>query len=132
MPTPSNVLIIDDEPHVGPYITMLIQSALGAAVEVKHASSRDEAIAVFSATKPELVLLDINLIGTNGFEVMRQLREIDPAVAVVMLTSVSTRNVVERAAAEGANGYLLKNKPHEELAASLKELIVELFDDEAE
>lgn len=120
------VLIVDDEPHVRSYVAMLVRSILEAP-EVQSAGDGDEAVAAFTTFRPDLVLLDINLVGSTGLDLLRRLREIDPSTAVVMLTSVNARRSVEEAARDGAQGYLLKETPHEQLAEELRAMIARLF-----
>jgi DNA-binding NarL/FixJ family response regulator len=108
------------------YVSMLVRATLEGP-EVQTAGDFDEAIAAYRASRPDLVLLDINMIGPSGFEILRHLREIDPAAVVVMLTSVSARRSVEEAVQDGARGYLLKELPHEQLADELRQLMVRLF-----
>lgn len=126
MPTQPRILIIDDEPHVRSYVSMLVRATL-VGPEVQTAGDFDEAVAAFTAFRPDLVLLDINMIGPSGFDVLRRLREIEPSALVVMLTSVNSRRSVEEAARDGAQGYLLKDTPHEQLADELRAMVVRLF-----
>jgi len=125
----AKVLIVDDEPHVLSYVSMFLKATLGE-LEICLAGTGEEAIALFKNQKPDLVLLDINLVGMTGFDVLRAIRQVDPDAVIVMLSSVSVRRSVERALEEGADGYLLKELPHEELALALKDLVNQLFGDE--
>jgi DNA-binding NarL/FixJ family response regulator len=120
------ILIIDDEPHVRSYVTMFVRATL-VDPEIQTAGDYDEAVAAFTEFRPDLVLLDINMVGPSGLDVLRRLREIDPAAVVVMLTSVNSRRSVEEAARDGAQGYLLKETPHEQLADEFRAMIVRLF-----
>jgi two-component system chemotaxis response regulator CheY len=130
MAQPQSILLVDDEAHVRTYVAMLLRANF-PGVSVTGVGDQAEALAAYRASRPDLVLLDVNLIGITGHEVLRCLREIDPSAVVVMLTSVSVRRSIEEAAHEGASGYLLKDMPHEELAAALKDVIVPLFNSEA-
>lgn len=126
MTKPAKVLIVDDEPHVLSYVSMLLRASLGE-LDISQCGTADEAVALFKSEKPDLVLLDINLVGTNGLEVLRTIMEIDPEAVVVMLSTVNTRSSVEQAVQYGASGYLLKNLHHEELAKAFKDLVDQLF-----
>jgi YesN/AraC family two-component response regulator len=55
------ILIIDDEPHVRSYVAMLVRSTL-VNPEIKTAGDFDEAVADFAKFRPDLVLLDINMV----------------------------------------------------------------------
>lgn len=114
------VLLVDDEPHVKTYLRLVLRAAIGP-VEVLEAAERDEAMRQFAAGLPDLVLLDINLVGASGLDLLRDIRALDAHVPVVLLTAVNVRHTVEEALAAGATAYLLKDQPEEELIAALRE-----------
>ena len=64
---------------------------------------------------PNLLLLDINMPGLNGFEVLRQVKAIYPKIKVIMLSTYNEEHLIEKAKAGGANGYLFKNAEKSEL-----------------
>lgn len=124
---PPKILIVDDEPHVRSYVSMLVRSVLENP-EVQTAGDYDEAIAAYAKSRPDLVLLDINMVGPTGLDVLRRLREIDEAAAVVMLTAVDVRRSIEEALRGGALGYLLKDQPYEDLTEEFRKILVKVFD----
>ncbi|AOS43652.1 putative transcriptional regulatory protein TcrX [Lacunisphaera limnophila] len=130
MANPTKVLVVDDEPHLQVFMTLLVRTTL-TEVSVVAAGDEATAMAQFHATRPDLVLLDINLIGSSGLDVLTQIRQVDPEVVVVMLTAVNVRQVIEEAMARGANGYILKEASEEEMADTLRE-ILEADNDRAE
>jgi DNA-binding NarL/FixJ family response regulator len=115
MDLPYKVLVVDDEPHIRTYVSMLVRDTLTESTVVQ-AGDEAGAMAQFAATKPDLVMLDINLIGSSGLDVLEKIRQLDPAVVIIMLTAVNVRHVVEEAMAKGANGYILKESTNEEMA----------------
>jgi DNA-binding NarL/FixJ family response regulator len=119
-------LVVDDEAHVRSYLSMLLEDTFdGAAIAV--AENGQQALEQYTAEKPDVVLLDINMIGMNGLETLHELRQQDPAANVIMVTSVDVRRAVEQAVIDGAKGYLLKDSPMEELADSLEELVNQII-----
>ncbi len=116
------VLVVDDEAHVRKYLRMVLKDAFGAA-EVLEAAGREEAMAHFARALPELVLLDLNLVGESGLDVLREMRALDGGVPVVILTSVNVRHTVEEALNAGATNYILKDTPPEEMKALLLEVM---------
>ena len=92
-----------------------------------EASNGQEGLAILKTDTPDLVLLDINMIGSNGLQVLHEMREIDTQCRIVMLTSVDARMSIEQALNEGANGYVLKDKSEEELAEILRGLVGKFF-----
>lgn len=103
------VLIIDDnEDHR--FLTQRAIRALGLDAEVFAAGSGDEGLRRVEADAPNLVLLDVKMPGTDGFEVLRRLRE-DQAtrlLAVVMFSSSENVADQQRAEALGASGFVTK------------------------
>jgi len=122
MPAAPKVLIVDDEAHVRTYFKLLVRGSLHGA-EVTEAAGHPEAIAQFARGLPDLVLLDLNLVGESGLRVLRDLRALDEALPVVILTSVNVRHTVEEALAAGATNYVLKDTPPAEIAALLQEVL---------
>ncbi|MEI6107486.1 MAG: response regulator transcription factor [Opitutae bacterium] len=121
----AKILLVDDEPHIRKYVSLILrQISTGPLFE---ASNGEEALAVYQREKPDLVLLDINMPIMDGMETLRQLKQIDPACVVVMLTSLVNRKTIEEALALDAAGYIRKDTPKEEIASALREL----FADEA-
>ncbi|HEY9249576.1 MAG TPA: response regulator transcription factor [Rariglobus sp.] len=116
-------LIVDDEPHVRKYISLILRS-LGASAIVEAANGL-EGFAAYQRERPDLVLLDVNMPVQDGLETIRQIRAFDPDASVIMLTSLATRQTIEEAAESGALHYLRKDTPRDELISLLKELLSE-------
>ena len=71
---------------------------------------------------PDVVLMDINLPGMNGVECVRRLKQILPALQVVMLTVYEDTDNIFNALAAGAAGYLLKRTKSAELLEAIREV----------
>lgn len=125
----SKVLLVDDEAHVRKYIGLLAKGALGN-IELLEAANSVEALQHYRDSKPDLVLLDINMPGRDGLETLSDICEIDPDAVVLMLTSVSARNSVEKAASLGASGYILKDTPATEIRQALTDFVTSQFDED--
>lgn len=126
MPVAAKVLIVDDEPHLRTFVRILLNSIF-ADLEVLEAGDEAAALALFSEKKPDLVLLDINLVGSSGIDVLQQMRRLDPEAEVVMLTAVNVRHTIEEAQAKGAAGYILKDTDEEELTTAIIEIVQSRF-----
>jgi len=66
------------------------------------------AVELAAQHKPDIVCLDFEMPVMNGLEAMKAMRKQDPALKVVMITSVASREVFDQAASAGARGYILK------------------------
>ncbi len=114
-------LVVDDEPHVRKYISLILRSR-GASAIIEAANGA-EGFAAYERERPDLVLLDVNMPVQDGLETIKQIRAFDPEATVIMLTSLATRQTIEEAAESGALHYLRKDTPRAELVALLTELL---------
>lgn len=84
--------------------------------------SATEALAVLPRARPDVVLMDIQLPGLSGIDCVSQLRPLLPQAQIMMLTVVEDHELIFRALASGAMGYLLKKTPPEKLLDAIREL----------
>lgn len=99
------VLIVDDEE--------IIRSELGEFLSLKgfavrEAGNRDEAIDILRAETVHAALIDYRMPGSNGLEVLDQIKREFPAVKVVFVTGEADNGVVERALTSGAAAFFIK------------------------
>lgn len=121
MPFTGKILLIDDEAHVRKYVA-LIARGLGAPV-IFEASSGEEALALYARESPDLVLLDVNLPGMDGVQILSALLAQDPDAVVVMLTSLANRQTVEECLRLGATSYIRKDTPRDAVLAELSAIV---------
>jgi two-component system KDP operon response regulator KdpE len=81
-----------------------------------------EGIALAVSEQPDVVLLDLGLPDTDGFEVLRQVRKISD-VPVLILTAYGEDRDVTHALQLGANGYLVKPFRRDEIVARIRALV---------
>lgn len=112
------VLIVDDHAVVREGIGRLIEGIDGAIVS--QASSAEEALATVRQNKPDVIVLDINLGGSSGLELLQRLRTHDRSARIVMFTMYSDAGYAQRAMRGGASGYVSKSAPVEELITAIK------------
>jgi YesN/AraC family two-component response regulator len=119
------ILLVDDETHVRKFIGLILKQ-LGATTLFEAGNGRD-AIEVFKRESPNLVLLDVNMPIQDGIQTLREIREISADCVVVMLTSLANRQTVEEALSLGADNYIRKDTPKDEILAALRQTIAECF-----
>lgn len=122
------VLLVDDEPHIRKFIALLVRQ-LGSTTVVEAGNGQD-ALAAYQAEKPDLVLLDVNMPILDGIGTLRALRQIDPDAVVIMLTSLTSRQMIEQAVELGASNYIRKDTKPDEILHSLKETVEACFESE--
>lgn len=112
------VLIVDDEPEIGTFLTDLltaqgfcctwVDNGPAALIEIGHQS-------------PDIVLLDIMMPGMSGLEVLRQIRDRkDANPAVIMISCLTHPNTTLRALDEGADHFVVKPFRVKELLDTLQ------------
>lgn len=110
------ILIVEDHPIVRSGLRRLL--AAEAAEEIQEAASGKEALSIFRAWRPTLVILDLNLPGMGGLEVIERLKVADPNARVLVLSMHDDPMHVTRALQAGATGYVTKNaRPNEIIEA---------------
>ena len=101
----SKILLVDDEPGVLKFLSVELAKR---GYEVETALSGEEAIEKIKETNPVLMLLDIQMPGMGGIETLRQAKEIDPHLGVVMVTAVNEEEIAQEAIKLGAHDYITK------------------------
>jgi DNA-binding NarL/FixJ family response regulator len=102
------VLVVDDHNTFAELLTAAIDREPDLA-SVGHANTGAQAVAMFDALRPDVVLMDLQLPDIDGFAATAQIIAIDPEVRVIMLTAHVTATVVADAAASGVCGFLPKD-----------------------
>jgi len=99
------VLVVDDDPNVQEILREFL-SAKG--YEIITAGDGAEGLRRVKEERPHLILLDIQMPKMDGLEVLRQLRQIDKEVSVIMITSVNEQEIARQAIELGAFDYIVK------------------------
>ena len=86
---------------------------------IGEAATGDEAIRLAAELRPQVVVMDAAMPGTNGMAATRAIRAATPEIAVLMLSMHSEETVVQQAMDAGASGYILKNVVDLDLAAAI-------------
>lgn len=112
-PTPSNpdnparLMLVDDHPIVREGLRAYLGQQEGLVV-VAEAASVAGALGALETTKPDLILLDVQLEGESGLTLLAELRRLERHVRVLLLTSFLDEDYLRDALRLGASGYLLK------------------------
>lgn len=100
-----SALVIDDEPQVSGFVAKILRAS---GWEVSEARTAEQAFALLSESKWVLVFCDVVLGGTDGYAVLRQFSEIQPAARFVLMTGHGSAVGALDATAIGASDYLVK------------------------
>jgi len=104
-----HVLIADDHPIVCTGIRKMLDPVMGISV-VGEAHTGQEALQMIMSLKPHVVLLDMELPGMNGVEVIKQVKEKGMETRVLGLSGYDDREFIFQLISLGASGYLLKDE----------------------
>ncbi len=110
------VLVVDDDRALAEMLGIVLR---GEGFDPSFVSDGDAALGAFRREKPDVVLLDLMLPGTNGIEVCRQIRA-ESGVPIVMLTAMSDTVDVVLGLESGADDYVVKPFKPKELVARVR------------
>ncbi len=114
------VLIIDDEAAIRESLQILLEED---GYEVVNAQDGEEGLSLLDTQAFDLILLDFQLPGRNGLEVLTEIRERDPEMAVIMLTAYATPENAVAAIQGGAVNFIAKPWTNEKLQADVRAAI---------
>jgi len=118
-PPKITVLLADDHSLVRRGFRRILEDDPGIAV-VGEAQDGDEAIQLARRHKPQVIVMDCAMPGTNGVAATRQILQESPNIAVLMLSMHAEDTLVRQALAAGARGYILKNALDLDLAGAVR------------
>jgi DNA-binding NtrC family response regulator len=98
------LLIVDDEPLILEVLTEHFKSGY----DVETALNGADALGAILRTRPDVVMLDINMPRMNGVEVLKDIKQIDESIAVIMVTANEQVAMAAEALRNGAFGYVPK------------------------
>jgi DNA-binding NarL/FixJ family response regulator len=113
------VLIADDHRVLREGLRALLEEAADIRV-VGEAEDGRSAIDRTALAQPDVVVMDLAMPGLNGFEAMRQIRDRDPGVKIIVLSMHGGRDFVKQALEAGCDGYVPKSSTHTDLVRAIR------------
>jgi DNA-binding NarL/FixJ family response regulator len=115
------VVIVEDDTGLREQLVEILESAsdiklLGAFI------SAEQALPQILAKNPDVVLMDIKLPGMSGIQCVAEIKKVAPAMQIIMVTIYEDSERIFRALKAGANGYLVKSSPPEQLLAAIRDV----------
>jgi DNA-binding NarL/FixJ family response regulator len=116
------VLLADDHKLIRAGLRLVVDQQPDLSV-VGEADDGRQAVELAKSLKPNVVVMDIGMPNLNGIEAARQIGEMDPGAAVVMLSMHSDEGYVLRALSAGARAYLLKDSATTDLVQAIRAVV---------
>lgn len=115
------VLVADDEALLRMAFATVLEAQPDMA-PVGEAADGDEAVRLARELRPDVVLMDVRMPGTDGIEATRKLVEVSPGSRVLILTTFDLDEYAFAGLHAGASGFLLKNTRPEELLTAIRDV----------
>jgi len=116
------VFVVDDSALLREQVIGLLSELVGIEI-VGQAQYALEAFQAICELKPDVVILDIHLIGGSGIDVLRKIKRLDPAPIVIMLTNSTAQPYRTKCMRAGADFFLDKSSEFANVKAIIQSLI---------
>src|ERR1035441_9492944 len=116
------VFIVDDHPLVREWLTNLINQQPDLVV-CGETEGAPEAFAAIGASQPDVAIVDISLKNSSGIELIKNLKESHPAVAVLVLSMHEESHYAGRALRAGARGYVMKRETTRKVIEAIRRIL---------
>jgi DNA-binding NarL/FixJ family response regulator len=113
------VLLVDDHQVVRRGLRTFLEVQEDIEV-VGEAADGDEGVAAAEELRPDVILMDVKMPGTDGIEALRRLRELENPARVLVVTSFTEQRTVVPALRAGAAGYVYKDVDPDALAGAIR------------
>jgi CheY-like chemotaxis protein len=115
MPAPLKLMLVEDDPQ---FVYLMQRYARSSGCQIIHVDSLSQTVSRAQKELPDLILLDLGLDGTDGWQVLQALKT-NPITRKITLFVCSASEVATRGWEEFADGCLLKPVMYEDLLAAL-------------
>lgn len=122
METEPRIIIADDHPFLRRGLRLTIEAESNIKV-VAEADNGETALAKICEHEPDVVILDVDMPGKDGFEVARAIQERHLAVDIIFLTMHNSESLFNAALDLGAKGYVLKDSAMPEIIDCIKAVL---------
>ncbi len=120
---PKKILLVDDHALLRKGIGMIIRQKLGEGHQIAEAANSQEAYSMVLGEDWDVVVLDINIPGRDGIDLLKDFQRDKPDLPVLMLTAYPIKEFAIRCIQAGASGYINKQAPAENIAEAISMLL---------
>lgn len=115
----TKILVVDDHAMLREGMRNLLEQEKDFEL-VGEASDGEEAVRIAGDLKPDIIVMDIVMPRLNGVEATKQIKAVNPASAILILTAYSDIRYIIGLLEAGACGYLLKNSPGKDVVKAIR------------
>lgn len=116
-----DVLLVDDEPLLLESLEIILTFNQLNVVGMAHEGN--EALQILERKSCDLVLVDLNMKGMGGLELIRHLKAIYPEIKILVLTTFYDDKSITRAITNGADGYILKDSGKDAILGAIRQIM---------
>jgi DNA-binding NarL/FixJ family response regulator len=116
-----SVVVVEDDRGLREQLVQILETAPDIKCLGAYASA-EEALPQILAKNPDVVLMDIKLPGMSGIQCVVEIKKVIPTKQIIMVTVYEDSERIFRALKSGANGYLVKSSPPEQLLAAIRDV----------
>ena len=113
------ILVVDDHPVLRDGLVAILSTQAGFEV-VGEAETGGKAVLLAAELQPDIVMMDLEMPGMDGVEALKQMRDRDPDIHVIVFTAYDTDDRIVAALQAGAQGYLLKGAPRDQVFEAIR------------
>jgi DNA-binding NarL/FixJ family response regulator len=122
MPQKAKILLVDDHPLVREGVANLIQQQPDLEV-CGEAASEPQALQLLASVQPDVAVVDLSLENGSGLELIKNIKAMYPAVAMLALSMHDESLYAERALRAGARGYLMKREAAKKVIQGIRKVL---------
>jgi DNA-binding NarL/FixJ family response regulator len=115
------VAVVEDDAGLREQLVKILRTASDLKCVATFASG-EEALNGVPTVNPDVVLMDIGLPGMSGIQCVSELKRVNPALQIIMVTIYEDSERIFKALRAGANGYLLKSSPPSQLLEAVRDV----------
>ena len=119
---PVRVLIADDHPIVRQGLELVINSQPDMRL-IGQATNGNEAVILSRESKPDVVVMDLKMPDKDGLAAIEEIKNFDPTIPILVLTSFPDDDMIITAIQKGASGVMLKDSPPEQLLSAIRDVV---------
>lgn len=115
------VLLVDDHPVIRAGYRRLLENTANIQV-IAEADNGEQCCALYEELKPDVLILDLNMQGIDGFETIRRIKELNQTAHILVCSMHCNKTMLRHALSAGATGYITKQADFEQMINAIQQV----------